>query len=135
MTKDQSKRRILIVEDEGLVAYDLQDRLERLGYSVPAIASTAQEAFECVAETQVDLVLMDVCIKGNMDGIETAARLRDESGTRVVYLTAMADSDTVGRATATRPAGYVIKPVSDDNLKRVLSAAFPPSAGANAKNL
>src|SRR5208283_205502 len=103
---EQTKKQILVVEDEGLIAADIQRRLERMGYSVPAIAQSGEEALRCARSTPLDLVLMDIRIKGEMDGIALAEALKAEFETPVVYLTAHFDETTVNRAMLTEPFGY-----------------------------
>ena len=117
---EDAKKQILVVEDERLIATDLQKRLERLGYLVPAIVSSGEEALRCARATPFDLVLMDIRLEGKMDGIATAKALKAERDTAVVYLTAHSDSETLGRAKLTEPHGYILKPVTDGDLRSVL---------------
>ncbi|HEV2445558.1 MAG TPA: response regulator [Candidatus Sulfopaludibacter sp.] len=125
MTTAQTvKKQILVVEDEGLIAADIQRRLELMGYAVPAIAQSGEEAIRCARSTPFDLVLMDIRIRGDMDGIATAAALKSEFQTPVVYMTAHSDQETVRRATQTEPLGYVIKPVGDGNLRSAVQIAI-----------
>src|SRR5271169_1374973 len=109
------KKQILIVEDEGLIAEDIRRRLERLGYSVPAVAHSGDEALASARSTPFDLVLMDIRLNGPVDGIDTAHTLKIELQTPVVYITAHADAETIARAKFTEPMGYLIKPVADGN--------------------
>jgi CheY-like chemotaxis protein len=95
-----------------------------MGYSVPAIANSGEEAIECARSTPFDLVLMDIRLKGELDGIATAELLKDNWQTPVVYLTAHADQDTVGRAKMTEPFGYVLKPVTDGSLSTTVQIAL-----------
>jgi len=117
-------KHILVVEDEGLIADDIRRRLERLGYAVPAIAGSGAEALRLVRESPFDLVLMDIRLQGEMDGISTAQVLKDELQTPVVYLTAHADADTVSRAALTEPLSYILKPVSDLKLRSAVQIAL-----------
>src|SRR5580765_7113748 len=94
-------KRILIVEDEGIVAADLEDRLKRLGYTVVAKAASGQKALEEVARLRPDLVLMDIIIEGPMDGVQTAEQIIAQHEIPVVYLTAHADEPTMNRAQLT----------------------------------
>jgi len=120
----EARKQILVVEDEGLIADDIKRRLERFGYAVPAVAGSGEEALELARYSPFDLVLMDIHIKGEMDGIAAAQALKDELDVPVVYLTAHADQDTVNRAKFTEPLGYVLKPLSDPNLSTVVQIAF-----------
>jgi len=115
---------ILVVEDERIVARDLQHVLSGFGYSVPATAASSEDAMRLAAEKCPDLVLMDIRIKGQRDGIETAAILRERFGVPIVYLTAHADDDAVAQAKKTEPYGYLIKPVRADELRSTIEIAL-----------
>lgn len=117
-------QRILIVEDEGIVALNLQQRLVKLGYDVVGRAASGAEALGKARETQPDLVMMDIHIDGPMDGIDTAARLIEELQLRVIYLTAYSEHATLERARATQPYGYLIKPFSERELHATLQMAL-----------
>ncbi|MBV8905573.1 MAG: response regulator, partial [Acidobacteriia bacterium] len=121
---EESPKQILIVEDEGLIAEEVKRKLERLGHRVPLIARSGKEAIEYARSVRFDLVLMDICIKGDLDGIATAQALKDELQLPVVYLTAHSDPDTIGRAQCTEPFGYVVKPVADGNLASAVQIAL-----------
>jgi two-component system, cell cycle sensor histidine kinase and response regulator CckA len=121
---DAAKKQILVVEDEGLIAADLQKRLERMGFRATAVAQTGEEALGYARSAPFDLVLMDIRLKGSMDGIATAQKLKYEMHLPVVYLTAHADQDTLDRAKLTEPYGYVVKPVADANLRSAVHIAL-----------
>ncbi len=110
------KARILIVEDEAIIAKDLQWRLEGMGYDAPLIVATGQEAVNMAHETAPDLILMDIMLLGAMDGIEAANRIRRKADIPVIYLTAYADEEVLERAKITEPFGYLIKPIGDREL-------------------
>lgn len=118
------KKQILVVEDEGIVADDIRHRVERLGYSVPAVAASGQEALDCSRQQPFDLVLMDIHLQGPMDGIETAQALRRDRDVPVVYLTAYADSKTVARAGRSEASGYLVKPVRDGALRAAIEMSL-----------
>ena len=117
-------KNILIVEDEGILAMDLKDTLEKLGYYVSAVASSGEEAVELAAERRPDLILMDIVLNGAMDGIEAANKIRSTLKVPVIYLTAYADEDTVKRAKITEPFGYLVKPYNDKELEAALEVAL-----------
>jgi len=98
---------ILVVEDEGIVARDIQATLERLGYSITGTVASGEEAINMARYNHPDLVLMDIVLKGPIDGIEAAQKIRDELDIPVIYLTANADEATVERAKLTEPFGYI----------------------------
>lgn len=112
-----SRARILIVEDEGIIAQDIQTTLEKLGYEVPAIATVGEEAIEKTAELKPDLVLMDIVLWGGMDGVEAATHIRDRLRVPVIFLTAHSDSATLQRAKVTGPYGYIVKPLIERELR------------------
>lgn len=117
-------KRILIVEDERIVALNLQQRLTKLGYEVVGRAASGPDAIAKARISAPDLVLMDIHIEGPMDGIETAARLIDELQLRVIYLTAFSEDTTLDRARATQPYGYLLKPFSERELHATLHMAL-----------
>jgi PAS domain S-box-containing protein len=122
------KARILIVEDDGVTALNIRARLCQAGYAVLAIAESAQQAIDYVeiaqASEQIDLVLMDIQLKGDQDGITTAETIQGQFNIPVVYLTANADHETIDRAKLTQPYGYVIKPFQNADLLSVLEIAL-----------
>ena len=118
---------VLVVEDEPIVALNLQRRLRKLGYEVPHIANTGDEALKLIDKITPDIVLMDINIDGSMDGIETASRIPSKYNVPVVYLTAYSEDATLERARATKPYGYLIKPFSERELHAVLQMVLERS--------
>ena len=116
--------KILVTEDEGIVAADIEDRLRSLGYQVTATCSSGVEALQKVVETKPDLVLMDIMIQGDMDGIETAKHVREDFGIPVIFLTAYSDDATFQRAKITEPFGYLLKPFEERELRTNIEMAL-----------
>jgi len=116
--------RILVVEDETLIAEEIEDSLRELGYEVIGRASSADEAIGSVAERRPDIVLMDIRLRGLRDGIQTAEELRDRFRLPVVFLSAHADEVTLRRAKRSSPYGYVVKPVKISALRSALEIAL-----------
>ncbi len=119
-----SETRVLVVEDESIVAMDIADGLRRLGYQVTDIVGTGEHAIESVRRAPPDLVLMDVKIKGPIDGIETARQLRAHYDIPIVFLTAHGDAATVERTRAIAPYGYLLKPFDERDLHRTVALAL-----------
>ena len=119
-----SDTKILVVEDESIVAMDIKHRAESLGYTVTGITPSGEEAIQKVSEELPDLVLMDIVLKGEMDGVEAAQRIRDSYDIPVVYLTAYSDERTLKRAKVTEPFGYIIKPFEDRELHSAVEVAL-----------
>jgi CheY-like chemotaxis protein len=122
-----SKVQILVVEDENIVALDLRIRLNDLGYAVLAIVASGEEAIEKATELHPDLVLMDIRLRGEMDGIEAAQIIQARSDVPIIYLTALADEDTLRRAEATGAQGLIRKPFEDEELRTAIEAALDQS--------
>ena len=114
---------IIIVEDEMITALDLKEKLIEAGYSVPAIVSDGEEAVNIVAEIRPDLVLMDIVLQGEMDGIAAAKKI-SSLDIPVIFLTAYSDKDTLQRAKSTSPYGYIIKPYPDKELRLTIETAL-----------
>jgi PAS domain S-box-containing protein len=112
-----SNKQILVVEDESIVAEDLRTSLERMGYTVPCIVFSGEDAIKKAGETRPDLVLMDIMLMGKMDGIEAAGKIRSDYDIPVVYLTAYGDDSIQERAKITEPFGYIVKPFKERELK------------------
>jgi CheY-like chemotaxis protein len=116
--------RILVVEDERIVGLHLRQQLIKLGYKVVAVVSSGEEALKVVKERNPDIVLMDIHIDGDMDGIETASRIPLEQAVPIIYLTAFAGETTLQRARATKPYGYMMKPFSERELHATIQMAL-----------
>jgi CheY-like chemotaxis protein len=119
-----ARRKILIVEDEVLIAMDLRRRLENLGYDVPAIAASADMALELAGCHTPDLILMDIRLQGGSDGIKTAAEVRRRLHIPVIFLTSHADAKTLERAKLSVPFGYIVKPFIFVNFRAVIEIAL-----------
>lgn len=119
-----SSTKILVVEDEKIVAKDIQISLEDLGYAVPGIAASGGEAIKKAADTSPDLVLMDINLKGDMDGVEAARQLHTRFNIPVIYLTAYSDDKTLERAKLTEPLGYILKPFKAKELHATIQMAL-----------
>jgi hypothetical protein len=117
-------RKVLVVEDESIVAKDIEVTLTNLGYAVTGVAGSGEEALGKIAEQSPDLVLMDIVLKGEMDGIATANEIRRRHHVPVVYLTAYADDETLRRAKVTEPFGYVLKPYEERELLTTIEVAL-----------
>jgi PAS domain S-box-containing protein len=115
---------ILVVEDEPIVAKDIQHSLQQLGYRVPATVASGEDALRKAVDAKPDLVLMDIVLKGSMDGVQTAQWIQRRMDVPVVYLTAFADEETLERVKTTSPAGYVLKPYQPTELRTTVELAL-----------
>ena len=116
--------RIMVVEDESIVARDIKSTLEELGYTVVAVVSSGAEALAAAAEVRPDLALMDIVLKGPLDGVQAASELRENFDIPVIYLTAYADDETLQRAALTLPLGYILKPFEERDLHKTVAMAL-----------
>jgi len=116
--------RILIVDDEIIIARELEARLTAMGYAIAGIASAGDEAVRVARECKPDLVLMDIVIKGGMDGIDAAEAIRQECQVPIIYVTAYTDEKTLERARLTEPFAYLVKPFSERELKANIEMAL-----------
>jgi CheY-like chemotaxis protein len=116
--------KILVVEDENIVALEIKKRLQKLGYIVPGVASTGEDAIIKVEGILPDLVLMDIMLKGEIDGIQAAGEIRSRFNIPVIYLTAYSDEETLERAKLTEPYGYILKPFEEDDLRTTIEIAL-----------
>lgn len=116
--------KILVVEDEQLVANDLREMLEHLGYQVPRLVASGEEAVELVTAVCPELVLMDIRLKGEMDGVSAAEQIQSRCQVPIVYLTANTDPYTLDRVKATHPFGYILKPFDEVSLSTTIEIAL-----------
>lgn len=119
-----TKAKVLIVEDEVIVAEDLATRLMRLGYEVTASCLNGADALEAAARQQPDIVLMDIMLQGALDGIDAADRLRKDFAAPVIFVTAYADAATIERAKTAEPFGYIIKPFDEREIHSAIEIAL-----------
>jgi two-component system, response regulator PdtaR len=115
---------ILIVEDETIVAEDLAKKLRRLGYTVAGMTELGEEALTLARDLKPSLVLMDIRLAGEMDGVAAADRIRCESDVPVIYLTASSDRATIDKAKVTEPFGFILKPFEDRELASHIEMAL-----------
>ena len=120
----RARAHILVVDDEVIVGQGIRRNLERLGYHVSAVAISGQEAIQRAGDLRPDLVLMDIRLSGEMDGVEAAARIREGLNVPVVYLTAMVDEETLRRAKVTKPYGYLLKPFELEDLGNTIELSL-----------
>jgi len=120
--------RLVIVEDEGILALDLERSLAAAGYDVRGVATDAESALELVERERPELVLMDIRLRGERDGIEIAAELKARHDVRVVYLTANGDARTIERAQQTEPMGYLLKPFKKPDLINAIAVGLARAA-------
>ncbi len=119
-----TRARILVVEDESIIALDIERNLQSLGYEVAAKVVSGEQAVSRVEAGNIDLVLMDIMLGTEMDGIEAAEQIRSRFKVPVVFLTAFADDEILGRAKITGPHGYIVKPFDQADLKIAVEIAL-----------
>ncbi|MGB7992830.1 response regulator [Methanoregula sp.] len=119
-----AEKRILIVEDEGLVAITLEETLKRIGYLVVGIAMSGEEALTLTGGHHPDVILMDIHLQGDMDGIEAAKKIKGQYGTPIIFLTAYSDDETIMRVVQTESSGYLVKPINTRELFASIESAL-----------
>ena len=129
----QHNEKILIVEDEFIIALDLKNCLEELGYKVCAVVNTGEDAINYVRQNMPDLVLMDIVLNGSMDGIEASKHINSIIDSPIVFITAYSDEDKVNRAKLVMPMGYILKPFRKQDLKITIELALYASKVNNEK--
>lgn len=119
-----SAGRLLLVDDEAIIVADLEERLNQMGYEVVGMCGTGAEAVALATTRKPDLVIMDIVMPGELDGIAAAVRIRRESGIPSVFLTAYADQALIARAKDAHPLGYIVKPFQENQLYSTLEVAL-----------
>lgn len=121
---EHKNAKILIIEDEGVVAADLADCLNALGYIVCGTANCALEAYKLLEDEEPDLALVDINIKGNADGTEVARRIEERHSIPYIYLTAYFGEETFKKVSKTNPSGYLVKPYQENDLDNAIQNAL-----------
>lgn len=116
--------RVLVVEDESIVALGIKHKLENMGHTAVKMVATGEDAITAAKEHQPDIILMDIVLKGDMDGIEAAQAIHDQMDIPIIYLTAYADEEMLTRAKVTEPYGYIIKPFKSSELNANIEMAY-----------
>lgn len=119
----EKRMRVLVVEDDAIIGMDIEHRVRKLGYEVCGVADSAGEALAIASRTQPDIALMDIRLRGEVDGIEAARMLRDTLSVPVIFITAYSDMKMRTRALDMEPLGYIVKPLREVELKNTLEAA------------
>jgi CheY-like chemotaxis protein len=128
---DHQPAAVLIVEDEMLIALATSSILSELGYEVTGIASSAEAAYQAAAARVPDLVLMDITLRGAVDGIEAGRVLKERFGVPILFVTAHSDGPTIDRAKTAGPIGYLIKPFSPKQLEQAVERAIEAAGRAS----
>ncbi|MEE8148889.1 MAG: response regulator, partial [candidate division Zixibacteria bacterium] len=122
--ENKAKPRILVVEDEATIALKIKQRLEQLGYEVPSTVANGRDAIRLIKEELPDIILMDILLQGDIDGIETASLIKKEFDLPIVFLSASSDTATIDRARSTAPAAYLLKPFKDREIQTTIEIAL-----------
>ena len=119
-----AKLNVLVVEDENIIAKDIQQSLKKIGYSVPVVVDSGEKALEAIERARPDVVIMDIMLAGEMNGIDTADKIREKYNIPVIFLSAFADDNTLKRAKIVEPYGYILKPYKDKELQTAIEVAI-----------
>lgn len=120
---------ILLVEDEQISALDIKEMIESIGYNVVDICDTSNSALNAVEDEEIDLILMDIFLQSEKDGVETTREIKEDHDIPVMYLTAYSDEETLERARGTQPAGFLVKPITKADLKASIEMALADEEG------
>ena len=129
-----SNERIMIVEDESIVAMGIKHKLEELGYNVVGVVATGEKAVETALKIEPDLILMDIVLKGDMDGIDAAQKIHNRLDIPIIYITAYSDEEVLKRARITEPYGYILKPFKKSEVNANIQMAIYKHACDNKKS-
>ena len=129
-----SNERIMIVEDESIVAMGIKHKLEELGYNVVGVVATGEKAVETALKIEPDLILMDIVLKGDMDGIDAAQKIHNQLDIPIIYITAYSDEEVLKRARITEPYGYILKPFKKSEVNANIQMAIYKHACDNKKS-
>lgn len=121
---EENRKKILIVEDQKIIALDLKRVLAKKGYLISGICESGEDAIKVTAYEKPDLILMDILLKGKLNGIETAETISEKYDVPVIYLTALTDVDTYLKAIKTEPKKYLMKPLEIDSLEKAIKEVF-----------
>jgi CheY-like chemotaxis protein len=124
MTKMANRKKIMVVEDESIIALDIKSVLNGFGFDVCAIASSGEESIKLAKKTNPDLILMDVKLKGEMNGITAAKTIKKTLNIPVIYLSAYGDLDTINRTNGSSPFGLISKPFGEEELQSTIRKTF-----------
>jgi CheY-like chemotaxis protein len=122
--KNMLNSKILLIENESIIAIDLKSRLENLGYNIIGIVNKGEDAIKKIEETKPDLILMNIILKGELDGIKTAQIIKNKYKIPFIYLTAHHDNKILKRAQKTQPATYLKKPYNDTEIQNAIKIAL-----------
>ncbi len=126
--------RVLVVEDESIVAMGIKHKLQNLGHSVVDMVATGEDAIKSARENHPEIILMDIVLKGEIDGIEATQIIRKKQDIPVIYLTAYADEEMLSRAKVTEPYGYIIKPFKSSEINANIEMAIYKHASSKKQN-
>ena len=121
---NSARRTIFIVEDNPIIGEILTEKIEKLGFEICSIVRTGEEAIEYCRHNRPDLVIMDITLEGEMDGIEAGKQIREQFGIPFIFVTAHIPADITALAKEAGPSGYIVKPFSNDEIRTVLKSLF-----------
>ncbi|HSP87907.1 MAG TPA: response regulator [Ignavibacteriaceae bacterium] len=124
MNNPDGSLKVMVVEDEFIIALDIKERLNKLGYKVPGIATTGREAVRIANKVNPNIILMDIMLRGEMDGVQAAKLIREKLDIPVLFISSFSDIHSVQRAEKVSPFGYIVKPFTEIELKSGIEKAY-----------